>query len=1335
MSATLARWEAGGALETALSASASVPRGGPAAAALSGKLIPFVRRSPVGAPRLGRKANTAKAVAAAPDAIIDAARRGDVDVVSRAFLDDLAALLELRPAIHHALRAALRSAPAFSLVKEGGGVGVEKFLVAADVKKCLVETTALSPAAVVVAHALVTLGGRCAPAAGDGNKGDAVASSGTVDVAISLIILEDALLEMRRLGHAPTPSNVSEGWRRASEGVANSDFDRRVRIILASIASASRGIPPPTAPLHGWITPKGLRDVLANFDIVPQPWVQFEAAAETSSWLAGKAGAAACAAEVARLIRESEVSGSSRPSVDLNGDPLPAVVHSASERVRLLHANSILHSFSSSTERAEALFWAFVGDARKGLWPSRMARDALEDPRVSPLPTSQRALEWPDGFEAWLQWREATRRRNNVIFNAWVEEKNVTAAIAAARTRTSFVVGPGGGGGEGATSALYRSSFVAAQRIVDEVFEAERDAQSLPLDESASSAADNADLNASVGTDGCGDSSASFARRLSVSEAGVVDVGITRSSNAHFTHHIEEVKALAVGDSRSIREMAKRLIFARMQSSISSESDAVRARLKEFVSIIRAKNAVPATEKGGEVSAESVQSLAVAMLVEETIEAIHSYVAPRPAAAEDVNVSDHHSAVPDAVTAEADRPPRGSWPSHGLREVSARRAARELDRSSGSLAEALAEPARLETATGPNIYASAPSVPQSLRRHTSGTSALGPPSTRPPRSTPWQPPAQRASEMEEGRMALSARHQKLPRAQGFAAARATGSFAKNRTKTEGGSQYFPDFTIVAPTRRPSAAAEQPAVEQPPAEQSSAEKILRPNAARAETVPAEHIFSEKSRKSPKLSPPPAVPPIANFTSRADVRKYYTSGSSVRDAFYMMGNMQAEALLVEEGASAAARALRLSRVEPRPPLAEAPAAAGDLLQPKAPEPEITAHHAPRVETESASCAPDVGGGCDDGIGVQTLVAETIIAPASLGASALSSYGGLESSIAEINAELKGARAARVAAEAEAAAAQLAAVTALAEGAAARRALAAEASDLRAALDGIRVASERIRFAQDAANSMEASPVKVARTPRIAREGSEQLQPPLTAPSSTADVDHSTDDFAASAAASRTLRSPMVPVDLSSPVISALVNTYEDAKKAVNRTAAAELPHHSSASLPSFRPDVTTPATRSYLAGLRSIDSENFTTDAAAAMLNSSPSGDSQSVGASSTLSLVAARAFSRDDETASLEAKTPLRHVRRARLGVRGGDASAFISPPAPKRTASPTNMAAPQTLRVDDDASSSGSAPPPQRSLPRGSGLLSLDAIENLRAEAIRAQDAARRARSISAARV
>jgi hypothetical protein len=97
-------------------------------------------------------------------------------------------------------------------------------------------------------------------------------------------------------------------------------------------------------------------------------------------------------------VREAAASGSAHLSTNANGDPLPAIVDAASERVRLLHANAILNSFSTSTERAEALFWSFAGDARKGLWPSRAARDAVEDPRVSPLPVSQRALEWPDGF-------------------------------------------------------------------------------------------------------------------------------------------------------------------------------------------------------------------------------------------------------------------------------------------------------------------------------------------------------------------------------------------------------------------------------------------------------------------------------------------------------------------------------------------------------------------------------------------------------------------------------------------------------------------------------------------------------------------------------------------------------------------------------------------------------------------------------------------------------------------------------------------------------------------------------------------------------------------------
>jgi hypothetical protein len=285
----LSRWEAGGAVERALSAAGPRPSAAPP---LNGKLIPFVRRS-TGAPVFGRKTGTAAAAtSAAPDAVVDAARRGDIRVVARAFLDDLAALLELRPAIHHALRAALRAAPAFSLVKEGGGVGVDRFLIAADVRRAVIETTALSPTPVILAHAIVTLGGRCAPAAaGDGAAaGDVTASTGTVDVVISLAVLEDALLEMRRHGCAPPHANMSEGWRRASEGVTNSDFDRRVRIVLASIASASRGIPPPAAPLHGWITPKGLREVLAQFDIVPQPWVQFEAAAETAAWLAGEGG-------------------------------------------------------------------------------------------------------------------------------------------------------------------------------------------------------------------------------------------------------------------------------------------------------------------------------------------------------------------------------------------------------------------------------------------------------------------------------------------------------------------------------------------------------------------------------------------------------------------------------------------------------------------------------------------------------------------------------------------------------------------------------------------------------------------------------------------------------------------------------------------------------------------------------------------------------------------------------------------------------------------------------------------------------------------------------------
>ena len=183
-----------------------------------------------------------------------------------------------------------------------------------------------------------------------------------------------------------------------------------------ALASAKKGIP---RIGHSWLSAGDILSLLSAFAIVPPQFAACEAKAGAEQWLNTRAGASALHAEEARLLRKEAESGATAASLLVASGSVPGGAArpdiSDKARARLLEtksaelAQSILTDPSASAE----LFALYVRDARTGRWPP-----------ASPLPSAN----LPEGFCAWLQWRETRRRDSAHSYDAWRRAKDLEAA-------------------------------------------------------------------------------------------------------------------------------------------------------------------------------------------------------------------------------------------------------------------------------------------------------------------------------------------------------------------------------------------------------------------------------------------------------------------------------------------------------------------------------------------------------------------------------------------------------------------------------------------------------------------------------------------------------------------------------------------------------------------------------------------------------------------------------------------------------------------------------------------------------------------------------------------
>lgn len=98
-------------------------------------------------------------------------------------------------------------------------------------------------------------------------------------------------------------------------------------------------------------------------------------------------------------------------------------------------------AFASGSAKAAALFWSYVADTRAGRWPSGTS-EVLNDAAIGPLPETPGSVHYPTGFEAWLRWREAVRRRKARSLARWRRAKNAErgAALAAGASAVPLAV-------------------------------------------------------------------------------------------------------------------------------------------------------------------------------------------------------------------------------------------------------------------------------------------------------------------------------------------------------------------------------------------------------------------------------------------------------------------------------------------------------------------------------------------------------------------------------------------------------------------------------------------------------------------------------------------------------------------------------------------------------------------------------------------------------------------------------------------------------------------------------------------------------------------------------
>ncbi len=264
---------------------------------------------------------------------------------------------------------------------------------------------------------------------------EVTAAAAPPPVVVPRLALEDALAEMRRTGRPPAavgggpgvpfvPSTAVGDWRAALNAAAASVGARATRVVLAALASAPRGVPPPAVPLAAR-RPRRAAAARRHFARVGGA----RGGGRLRRRVAGNKGRRARAAQrggggAARGGRARARALLARSAAVPAGAPAPALreraraaVLARRERARAAvlarRERALLHEMATAPAHAATLFWAYVAEARAGRWPTPAAAALLTRPAPPgepPLPASAPTAQYPAGFDAWLLWREAARR-------------------------------------------------------------------------------------------------------------------------------------------------------------------------------------------------------------------------------------------------------------------------------------------------------------------------------------------------------------------------------------------------------------------------------------------------------------------------------------------------------------------------------------------------------------------------------------------------------------------------------------------------------------------------------------------------------------------------------------------------------------------------------------------------------------------------------------------------------------------------------------------------------------------------------------------------------------
>jgi hypothetical protein len=181
-------------------------------------------------------------------------------------------------------------------------------------------------------------------------------------------------------------------WNSKKEVEAQAESARCLKLFRSALANAVRGIPPDS--VRSWLNETQVRSFVSQFEIVPDVWIECEARANATAYLASSAGKAAISAVVA-------ADGCSTAE--------------ANEKVKEQHTLNLIDAYSSSAQHSEKLFWAYVKDVRAKRWPASFSHESL--------PSSSGCETYPEGFESWLQWREAHRRLKEAKLKDWERTK------------------------------------------------------------------------------------------------------------------------------------------------------------------------------------------------------------------------------------------------------------------------------------------------------------------------------------------------------------------------------------------------------------------------------------------------------------------------------------------------------------------------------------------------------------------------------------------------------------------------------------------------------------------------------------------------------------------------------------------------------------------------------------------------------------------------------------------------------------------------------------------------------------------------------------------------